>query len=103
MRTAKPMKMKTIPAWATDGAQRDRYTVAAAFQLADLTGRWVRLSADSQRAVFGLVLFGKCQMYVGDNGIRVIRSVCFGTDFSETRFDWADVEKYMAKGCKPVI
>lgn len=103
MRTRKPLKLDTIPTWAIDDQKRDRYTVAAAFQLAELTGKWVRLTAETQRAVFGANLLGKCEMLVEDEGIKVLRTACYGTDFSFSRFDWTRFEEVMAEGRRPLL
>ncbi len=103
VKTRKPMTFAEIPDWAIDADERSRYTIASAFELAGLTDEWVRLTAETQRALFGFVLFGKCNLKVDANGIKVSRSVCFGTDFSTTTFDWNDVERCMAGGYRPVL
>src|SRR5262245_49948918 len=101
IRKSVAMTFETIPAWAIDPDRRDRYTVATAFQLAGLTGRRVRLTAETQRAVFGHNLFGKCQVEVTETGISTHRSVCFGTDWSGITLDWARLEQLMATGERP--
>ena len=104
MRKRKPLKFEEIPAWAIDSSERSRYTIVAAFRLADLTdNKSVRLTAETQRNVFGAVLFGKCLITVGNEGIGVTRSVCFGTDFSGTNFSWERVEELMKEGRRPVL
>jgi hypothetical protein len=101
IRASQVMKMAEIPVWAIDERTPDRYTVAAAFALAGFEGQWVRLTADSQRAVFGHNLFGKCKLMVDENGIMSVRSVCFGTDWSGVTLDWNGVERCMATGEGP--
>ena len=103
MKTRKPMKFETVPTWAIEAGTVTRYTIAAAFTLAGLTEQWIRLTAQNQRDVFGCVLFGKCEIKVGNDGIRASRSACFGTDFSSMTLDWVAVEKYVASGCRPTF
>ncbi len=103
MRSRKPMTFETIPEWAIDASERSRYTVAAAFELAGLTDKYVRLTAESQRAVFGVAMFGKCSIRVGTEGIGAYRSVCFGTDVSGIIMTWDDVERHMKNQTKPCI
>ncbi len=101
MRTRKPMTFETVPSWAVDSEGHSRYTVAAAFELAGFTDKWVRLTAATQREVFGAVLFGKCNVRVNSEGLQADRSVCFGTDFSSLRLGWDDLEQVMASGRRP--
>lgn len=103
MKTRKPMKFETIPEWAVCKSTRDRYSVGAAFMLAGFSNEWIRLTAESQRLVFGAVLFGKCQMRVANDGVHIQRMVCFGTDCSGTFFDWDALERQMALGCRPCL
>jgi hypothetical protein len=56
------------------------------------------LTADSQRKVFGAVLFGKCLIHVHDTGINISRKVAFGTDFSDAELSWSRVEELMRAG-----
>jgi len=93
-----------VPAWAIDTNETPtRYTIAATFAVSGLTDRWVRLTAPMQRLIFGAYLFGKCEMLVNNDGIKVTRSVCFGTDFSVTRHDWPTVEDYIRHGTRPIL
>jgi len=104
MRARRPLTFETIPAWAIDAdSSKSRHTIAAAIELAELTGKWFRLTAASQRELFGHVLFGKCKMYVDHDGIRAVRSVCFGTDFTDVRLTWDDVERHMTNGTRPIL
>jgi hypothetical protein len=104
MRQRKLLKFADLPEWVIDPNSRpDRYSVAAAFMLADLSDKWVRLTADSQRLVFGANLFGKCQLKVDDNGLKVTRKVCFGIDFVCTWFDWETLERVIADGRRPAL
>lgn len=103
MKTRKPMKFVDIPPWAIDTAERSRYTVAAAFRLAELSDVWVRLTAATQRAIFGAVLFGKCSIRCGTDGIHTSRTACFGTDFVATIIEWDGLERCMKTGQRPCI
>ena len=104
MRKRKPLVFADLPEWTVDpNSKPDRYSVAAAFMLADLSDKWVRLRAEAQRLVFGAPIFGKCEIKVDDNGLMVTRTACFGTDFSTTTFSWVELEKVIASGRRPVL
>lgn len=103
MKTRKPMIFETVPSWAIDATEKSRYTIAAAIELAGFTDKWIRLSAESQRQLFGVVMFGKANVMVTNKGISAYRSVCFGTDFSSTNLDWSEVEKHIANGTQVVF
>lgn len=104
MRKRRPLTFADLPTWTVDpNSKPDRYSVAAAFMLADLSDKWVRLRAAAQRLVFGAALFGKCEIKVTDNGLQVLRTVCFGTDFSCTTFSWAELERVIASGRRPCL
>lgn len=85
MKTPKPLTFTTIPTWAMPeqaGVSGFFTTIA----LAGLEGTWIRLSADTQRALLGKVIFGKQQIRVaGDDGeIAVFHKVGFGLDGDTT-------------------
>lgn len=75
------IEFAAIPAWAlpaTPGALSFFETIA----LADLEGKWIRLSADTQRALLGSNVFGKQEIKVhADGNVTVTRSTCFGMDY----------------------
>lgn len=98
----KTITTETVPAWAIDTTSRNRYTIAAAFKLADLEGKRFRMTADNQRAVFGFAIFGKASIRVTAEGVTASRSVCYGTDFASVELTWAEVERYAAKKVKPI-
>lgn len=62
----------------------DKYEVAARIALAGLDdGRWHRLTAAEQRAVFGAYLFGKKSLRFDTSNqgrVEYAYSCCFGTD-----------------------
>lgn len=100
--TRQKLVLETIPDWAIDSDARDRHTISAAFELAGLTGKRVRLAAASQRALFGYVMFGKRQIRVASDGIHGQRTACFGTDFSTIHLSWEEVERYLANQYQPI-
>ena len=102
MKKASPIKVETIPTWAIDPDARDRHAIATAFELAGMAGRWVRLTADTQRAMFGFVMFGRREIKCTADGIKGSRSACFGTDFSSIDLDWDEIEHYLAKQTQPI-
>jgi hypothetical protein len=95
MPVKRPIVLESIAGWAIDETNRSRYTIAAAFQLAGLYERWIRLTAECQHKVFGFNMLGKCKFIVSDKGISVYRKVCFGTDFSDCFLTWHEVEELM--------
>jgi hypothetical protein len=97
------LTFETIPDWAIDQHNRSRHTIAPALQLAGLWAKHCRLTADTQRKLFGAVLFGKCEIFADDIGIRSYRKVCFGTDFSSVTLTWDRVEAAVANGRKVCV
>ena len=88
MKTRKPLEFTEIPSWAICTEQRDRYSIAAAFALAGLVGKSVRLTAKTQRALFGCNLFGKCSLTV-DSKVTAespLIARCASARISQTRF-----------------
>ena len=73
-----------IPAWTFENTSKDWYSLAAALVLAGLENKWVKLSADTQRAILGGNRIGKQSVGIFDGELKVTRKVCFGTD-SDTR------------------
>lgn len=73
------MKFAEIPEWAV----QPEPSVLSFFEtiaLAGLEDKWIRLSADTQRALLGFPVFGKIQIKVRDGEVLGMESVCFGTD-----------------------
>ncbi len=71
----------TLPDWVLPEANnRNLYSLAAALTLAGLEGRWIKLTADTQRALIGDARFGRQSIGLFDGELMVARSVCFGTD-----------------------
>lgn len=85
MRKQRVHPTATLPEWTFKGAQQDLYTLAAAIVLAGYEGKWVKLTATTQRAVLGEARFGKQSIGLFDGELMVTRRVCFGTD-SDTRY-----------------
>ena len=76
------IKFDALPDWTYAGADAGIYTFCTALCLAKLGGKWVRLTADTQRKLLGFPVFGK-QSFKYDietGNILVARKVCFGTD-----------------------
>lgn len=64
-----------------------------AIKLADLEGKWLRLSAAVQRRFFGRAPFGKKAVRVSDNGeVRTYVTDGFGRDWDEQiyRYDHSE-------------
>jgi len=74
-----------IAEWTYKGASKDWYSLAAALTLSGLENRWLKLSADTQRAILGANVIGKQSVGLFDGVLMVTRKVCFGTD-SDTRY-----------------
>lgn len=68
-----------VPAWAAGNG--DFASVLTAFALAGLEGRWVRLSAETQRRLFGAVLLGRKAVKSDGSKISVFKTQAFGQDF----------------------
>lgn len=103
MKKLKIVKMTKIAEWSQDSERMDRYSIAGAFVLNEIFDKWVRLSAESQRLVFGFVPFGKVEICACNEGILTSKSVCFGTDISSCSFSWDEVEKLVANKRKPAL
>ncbi len=74
---------------ATEARKTDKYEIAAAAALANIEGRWLKLTAGQQRSIFGAYLFGQKTVRVDCNGqgrVEVTYSVCFGTDWASAEF-----------------
>lgn len=94
--------MQEIPDWiASKDSAKDQYSAAAAFEFAGFTGHYVRLSASSQRKVFGAVLFGKAKIKATADGIRSVKKVAFGQDFNDVNLTWPQVGEAIKAG-KPI-
>jgi hypothetical protein len=70
----------------------DKYEIAARAHLAGLDGRWLRLTAAQQRAIFGANVYGKKQIFIDTDNQGVVHysySACYGTDWAtgEHSFD----------------
>jgi hypothetical protein len=76
--------IQTIPAWACSGKGFAAFMSALA--LADLEGKWVRISATQQMDFFNSAPFGKRAIFSDGVTVRAIRQVCFGADIDEQTF-----------------
>jgi hypothetical protein len=85
-RTLTAASFTALPAW-TMPSHKDKglYALAAALTLANMENRWVKLSADTQRAVIGCNRFGKQSIGLFDGQLMITRSVAYGTD-RDTRY-----------------
>ena len=94
----KPLAFTSIPAWtmpAAAGALSFFETIA----LADLEGKWVRLSAADQRAILGANVFGKQAFrVVGDGTVEISRSTAFGMDSEIASYDLYAIKSAAAQG-----
>ncbi|WKC55473.1 hypothetical protein R41_25 [Klebsiella phage R4_1] len=74
----------TVPAWIDHKGDYDFINFFEVMALLNIENQWVRMTADDQRKLFGVALFGKKQFMVKSSGeVMVCWSTCFGTD-SET-------------------
>ena len=93
----KKLTFLDVPDWAV-GPDRSRYSIAATFTLCNAWKRHIKLSANSQRAVFGAYLFGKCSIVAHETGLTISKKVCFGTDFTAMRITWDELDVLIATG-----
>lgn len=69
-----------LPEWAFPAASdRNVYALAAALTLTNNEGKWLYLSADTQRRLMGRVV-GRMKIGLMDGTLMTSRSVCYGTD-----------------------
>ena len=81
-----------VPVWVI-GNENDGPAVASALALAELEGRWIRLSAATQRKLLGFPVFGKRAIYSDGGNVRTMHSAAFGTDANVDIWTWADVTR----------
>jgi hypothetical protein len=85
-RTAK-ITFTELPQW-TLTAKAGVLSFFEAIALADLEGKWIRLSADTQKALLGSNVFGKQEFRVNTDGtVDVSRSTAFGMDSEIAQYD----------------
>ena len=65
-----------IPAWTFANTSKDWYSLAAALVLAGLENKWVKLSADTQRAILGGNRIGKQSVGIYAIGCWIASSDC---------------------------
>ena len=81
------------------GEPRDGAALLATLALARLEGKWIHLSAASQRKVLGFPVFGKCRIrsrYDKTHGqyvIDMIRTTGYGLDFESGSFTLGEITK----------
>jgi hypothetical protein len=81
----------------------DRYQIAANAEIAEVTGRWLKLSKAQQENIFGAYLFGKQSLWIDLNGqgeVTASASCCFGTDSNVARWSLDEVAKAAQAGTK---
>jgi hypothetical protein len=93
------MTFDTIPAWAID-ARPSVYNLFSAITLSGLEGRWIRLTAATQRALIGANLFGKAALMFDGVSVRSSVTCCFGTDSHGATWTPEDVRKASTAGLK---
>jgi hypothetical protein len=79
----------------------DKYEIAARAHLAGLDGRWLRLPAAQQRAIFGANLFGKKKILIDTDNQGVVHyafSVCFGTDWATGEYSFEEIARQVNEG-----
>lgn len=78
----------TVPAWIDHKGDYDFINFFEVMALLNIENQWVRMSADDQRKLFGVALFGKKQFQVKSSGVvMVCWKTCFGNDAEEVIID----------------
>ena len=96
-----PLEFFAVPSYFVEQERRDRYSIISAASLAGIFGLTVRLTAGSQRLLFGSNMFGMKAITINNDGIGYSFKVAFGTDFVAGTIPWDDVERYIREGRKP--
>ena len=99
-RRAKKVDFVEIPDWAIDPKRHDGAAVASALALTNNEGKWVRLTAESQRRLLGYPVFGKQKIYATSAEVKVSRKCAFGTDFCMTTYSWGEITSMACEGRK---
>ena len=104
MKTRKPLSFETLPSWTIDGDKKDRHTVAAAFELAGLTGKWGPTQSAQRN--------GNCSARPSSANAksrlrqkesrRGTQGFASGTDFDSCSLTWVAVENRMGLG-RPLV
>lgn len=82
-----------IPEWAC--GEGDFASVVTAIHLADLEGKWFRLSAANQRQLFGgKAPLGKKAVKSDGSKLEIFKSQCFGMDFDIYTITQETYEKF---------
>jgi len=71
----------TVPAWIDHKGNYDFINFFEVMALLNIENQWVRMSADDQRKLFGVALFGKKEFQVKSSGeVLVSWKTGFGAD-----------------------
>lgn len=78
----------TVPEWIDHKGDYDFINFFEVMALLNIENVWLRMSAEDQRKLFGVALFGKKQFMVVSSGeVRVSWKTCFGNDAEEVIVD----------------
>lgn len=87
-----------LPTWTLQG-KPGVLSFFESIALADLEGKWIRLSARMQRLLLGSVVFGKQSVCVTPEGeVLVQRSTCFGMDREIGSYGLYEIKSAVAIG-----
>jgi hypothetical protein len=82
-------------------ARADRLALHETAALAGFEGRWVRMTADTQRKIMGAAPFGRQAFRVLECGdIEVGRVTCFGSDYESHAYAPHLIAKALTEGKK---
>ena len=88
-----------------DAAHAERvisdHQIGAAAESRKLAGRWLRMSAKDQRAIFGDYLFGRKEIFIDTRPpekVIVQFTTSFGQDFERLEFSFADIAAAVTEG-----
>lgn len=91
MNPTKSAVVVSVPAWVKPDQPISNALYEAA-ALMEIENKWVRMSADDQRALLGFPVFGRQAFMVRDDGVvEVARSTCFGADYEMAEYSTAKV------------
>jgi hypothetical protein len=83
-----------IPTWAVDSEHKGASAFAAALALTNNEGKWIRLSAATQRKLLGYAVFGKQHFLVEHDRVNVSRKSAYGTDCHSTEYHLSEIMQF---------
>ena len=86
---------------ATHAERVSDHQFGAAAESRHLAGRWLRMSAADQRAIFGAYLFGRKAVFIDARppGKVIVRfTTSFGQDFERVEISFAEIAAAVAEG-----